>query len=127
MAESNNSVILKGHLGVDPTFSTTKGGHEVANIFILTNRSDYRDGDGKWQKREPQKNNVSVFLPQAIKRLKELTRGAGIEVRCSVDIAEWTDRGTGECRRAPELTVNDRYAGHLVKAWSPPNGNKTEA
>lgn len=119
MANTNNSVILKGHLGVDPTFSTTGQGHEVANIFILTNRPDYKDGAGVWHKREPQRNNVAVFLPSAIKRLKELKQGDGIEVRCSVDIAEWATKDTGEVRRAPSLVCNDRYAGHLVKNWAP--------
>lgn len=126
MADSNNSVILKGHLGVDPTFSVTGQGHEVANIFILTNRPDYRDGEGKWHKREPQRNNVSVFLPQSIARLKEMAKGSGLEVRCSVGITEWNTKDTGEVRRTAELVCNDRYAGHLVKAWSPPSRKKAD-
>lgn len=116
---SNNVVILKGHLGTDPQIVDMNNGRQVANLFVLTNRRDYKDDQGHWQKRDAQRHNIAVYLPRSIALLKDLAKGAGIEVRASVEQREFTDKATGEVRRTVEIIVNDRFEGHLVKAWSP--------
>lgn len=116
---SNNVVILKGHLGADPKIAETNGGKPVANIFLATNRRDYKDGDGVWHKRDAQWHNVSVYIPRGVTFLEGLKKGDGIEVRASVEQREFTDKSTGEVRKVVEIVCNDRFEGHLVKAWSP--------
>jgi single stranded DNA-binding protein len=119
MANSNNVVILKGHLGAAPKIVDMNNGKRVANLFLATNRRDYKDADGNWQKRAPQWHNVSVFLPRSIDAVAAMSKGDGIEVRASIEQREYTDKGTGEVRKTVEILVNDRFEGHLVKAWSP--------
>ena len=119
MANSNNVVVLKGHLGADPKFSDLNNGGVVANLFVATNRPDWKDDEGQWHKRDPQWNNVAVFLPRSIEALKSLAKGDGVEVRASVEIREFHDKGTGEVRKTVDIVCNDRWAGHLVKPWSP--------
>jgi len=120
MSNSNNVVILKGNLFADPKINPTNGGKEVVNIFLATNRPDWRDDEGQWHKRPVQKNNIAVFVPRAIKLLKELKAGDGIEVRASVEIREFVD-GDGVVHKRTEIVCGDRYEGHLVKRWAPPS------
>lgn len=116
---SNNALVLKGHLGTTPQIKTTDGGKRVANIFLITNRRDYKNEAGEWVKRPGQAHNVTVFVPRALDFLEGLEKGAAIEVRASVEQREFTVKATDEVRKVVEIMCNDRFEGHLVKAWNP--------
>lgn len=94
-----NNCSFVGNAGRDPEVRYFEDGKVVANFSIAVKRRK-RDAEPLWLKLE-------IWGKQAQVAADYVRKGSLVGVAGELDIDEWTDRNTGEPRKAPKLRVND--------------------
>jgi single-strand DNA-binding protein len=108
-----NKVIVSGNLGADADLRFTKAGIPVAN-FRLASNQDYRDADGKWQRRVEWVSCV-VFGNRAEGLAPLLTKGREVTVDGSLHTNRWEDR-EGNTRYSTQVKAKEVNLGRLPRS-----------
>ena len=95
---SVNKVIIIGNVGQDPEIKTTKGGMEIANFSVATQKNSVDKKETVW-------HNCVAFGKIADIIGKYVAKGSKLYLEGTLDYSKWTDKRDVE-RTVTKIIVN---------------------